>query len=364
MSRRLCVFCGIKPPNKNKEHVLPVWLLELTGDPNRVVKFGIDYQNEILVEFAFDQLVAPACEECNSEFGETLEPEIKPIIEAILNREAIECSKYLLLLDWLDKVRVGLWLNYQLIQKMPFGVEPKFRIKDRIGKKDRMLAIYPIDNEDKGLNAFGVETPLFHHTPSCFGLRINNIIILNMSADFLFSKNCGFPSPNNQNLIIDGDRQGMTEMSDFTTSCSIESSIIERKILKPSVHLYQPIMQVDPSGTYQGGFFGADWKWNSFIAEHTLDGDSGQGVLFRQLDEEVEVLKDLNEKVDFNNVLGKDCSTVNDLVKQIYDLQIYIQYLTALKADDEAALRHGLERREILKRFNTRFIEALEASND
>jgi hypothetical protein len=32
---KVCVFCGEKPTNKTKEHIIPEWLIELTGDINR-----------------------------------------------------------------------------------------------------------------------------------------------------------------------------------------------------------------------------------------------------------------------------------------------------------------------------------------
>ena len=34
------IFCGKKPESKNLEHVLPLWLIEQTGNPNRNVTFG------------------------------------------------------------------------------------------------------------------------------------------------------------------------------------------------------------------------------------------------------------------------------------------------------------------------------------
>lgn len=348
MSRRLCVFCGEKPPLKNKEHILPMWLLDLTGDPNRVVNFGVNFENGEIIEFAWDQLVVPACKSCNSYYGEALEGKLKPIIEALLNREEICVSEHLLLLDWLDKVRVGLWLNYQLLQNFPLGIMPNFRINDRIGKKDRMVAIYTIDSDEIGLNAFGVETPLFHLSPSCFGLKINNILLFNMSTDFLFSGNCGFPFPEERRLLLDGENNGKLELSNFSTSHQIKNKLIKQPIIKPTMHLYQPIMQKDTSGHYPGGFLGAEWLFDSYIAEHTFDQDSGKGVLFQQFDDRVEVLNDPNQLVDFDNVTGDDCAPLGSIIAQIYDHQIFIQNLHSFKASDKQMKHHReLEGRNI-----------------
>jgi hypothetical protein len=32
---RFCIFCGKTLDGKTREHVLPYWLLEMTGDPTR-----------------------------------------------------------------------------------------------------------------------------------------------------------------------------------------------------------------------------------------------------------------------------------------------------------------------------------------
>ena len=40
---KFCVFCGKPPDGKTREHVVPYWLLEMTGDPTRVVAFGLDF---------------------------------------------------------------------------------------------------------------------------------------------------------------------------------------------------------------------------------------------------------------------------------------------------------------------------------
>jgi len=30
---KFCIFCGDKPQSKNLEHIIPQWLLKMTGDP-------------------------------------------------------------------------------------------------------------------------------------------------------------------------------------------------------------------------------------------------------------------------------------------------------------------------------------------
>ena len=61
---KYCVFCGAVPEKKNKEHVVPKWLIKLTGNPKREAYFGFEKNIETEVKtrtFAFDQFSFPAC---------------------------------------------------------------------------------------------------------------------------------------------------------------------------------------------------------------------------------------------------------------------------------------------------------------
>lgn len=173
-----------------------------------------------------------------------------------------------------------------------------------------------------------------------------------MSTDFLFSGNCGFPSPKERSLLLDGENNGKLELSNFSTSHQIKDKLIKHPIVKPTMHLYQPIMQKDTSGYYPGGFLGAEWLFDSYIAEHTFDLASGQGVLFQQFDDRVEVLNDPNQLVDFDNVTGNDCAPLGNIIAQIYDHQIFIQNLHSFKASDKQI---GFQRE--LERINVEFAD-------
>ena len=106
---KFCVFCGQAPEEKNREHVIPRWLIEMTGDPKRIARFGIAFDKPFrLREFSFDALVFPACTSCNTRFG-VLEERIKPLIPKLLSYEPISQNELIALLDWLDKIRIGLW---------------------------------------------------------------------------------------------------------------------------------------------------------------------------------------------------------------------------------------------------------------
>ena len=113
-NRKFCIFCGLLPVDKNKEHVIPRWLIELTGDPNRMARFGFQIGEDESIkfrEFRFSKFTFPACTECNS-IHSVLETAAGRIVGQILNDEPVSGDNLSTLLDWLDKVRVGLWLGF------------------------------------------------------------------------------------------------------------------------------------------------------------------------------------------------------------------------------------------------------------
>jgi len=193
---KFCVFCGDKPKEKNNEHIIPRWLIELTGDPNRVVKFGPVWNEKTssleIREFAFDQFQFPACESCNSKYA-LLETRAKNIIQRILAEEALSNEDFSVFLDWMDKIRVGLWLAYNYLQKNISEVEPNYHISKRIGTKDRAVFIYKSDSKETGVTFSGTNVPAFQYFPVCFNLRINQFCFFNLSTDFLLSKHLGLP---------------------------------------------------------------------------------------------------------------------------------------------------------------------------
>jgi hypothetical protein len=114
---RVCVFCGNQPEIRTLEHVVPRWLIELTGDPKRIARFGYRHlENGNIVQryYSFDAFKFPACKSCNETYG-ILEENVKKIIIRILAEEALSELEFNTLLDWFDKVRIGLWLGYRYL---------------------------------------------------------------------------------------------------------------------------------------------------------------------------------------------------------------------------------------------------------
>ncbi len=193
MTEKYCIFCGVPPSNKNKEHIIPEWLLNLTGVPNRKGKFGIDFSTGKVREYSVNSFVFPACQKCNSEKS-NLESKVKTIVLDILDRKEIIAEDFNFLLDWFDKVRVGVWLGLEQLDKNKMFV-PSFYINQRIAMSDRILVIFDYDGIGNGYTISGVDTIIFKFMPSAFLLKINNFVFMSVSNLFILSKKVGFPIP-------------------------------------------------------------------------------------------------------------------------------------------------------------------------
>jgi len=117
---KFCVFCGDIPNDKTKEHVVPQWLIKLTGDPKRQAFFGLRKSSDKDTKeriFSFDQFTFPACNACNEEYS-YLEALVKPILSDVLAGNEVTSIKLSILLDWMDKIRIGLWLGFNQLDNL------------------------------------------------------------------------------------------------------------------------------------------------------------------------------------------------------------------------------------------------------
>jgi hypothetical protein len=295
-SPRICIFCGRTPERKNLEHPLPRWLLSLTGDPNRVVRHGFSWATGEILEFSFDSLKFPSCKACNGSYS-ALESAAKPIVAAITRKEAVSPGDYVLLLDWLDKVRIGLWLGHRYLQKNASA--PNFTIDSRIGRKDRMVAVYTIGDHQIGLNTWGPETPLFQSKPSVFSLRVNNTLFLNASWDWMCAGGCGYLAPQSREIDLS---TGLLEASGFRITHPTHP--IMSGIMKPCVLLFQPVLQ----------------KPDDSRAD-TWPGRDRVGPLFRQFANRTEQIGPHDEPLEFDSVSLAEANRTVDIGTQAYCLQ-------------------------------------------
>ena len=268
--KRLCVFCGLHPSNKSKEHVIPRWLLRLTGDPGRSVNFGVQYFTGEVRRFSFERLTFPACVKCNEQYSE-LEAEAQRIVTRILEVQRIATADLFTLMDWLDKVRVGLWLGVLTLNNNAFGIEPKFFISQRVRAHDRLVALYLDSNQSIGLSLVGPFTMAFSFLPGCFAIRINNLCLFNASCPFMVSKNCGFPFP----ITVYGrDANGKYVMEFHDGLLKLGSSFVDLPAppWKPSLSVCQPIFSEALTGNSEG-------YDQEHIRSYCHDWESGLGAL-------------------------------------------------------------------------------------
>jgi hypothetical protein len=273
MMLKVCIFCGNKPKSKNKEHILPQWLIRLTGDPSRKVYLGRDWTSSELTKrvYSFKAFTFPACEACNSEYSE-LEGRAKAVILRMLSLKEVSSADLDTLLDWLDKVRIGLWIGLLFLNKNYRDLTPQFHIKSRVAAKDRVLVIYRDFNELDGIAITGVESPIFQVMPSCFGLMINHLHFFSASFNDLLAPRFGFPYATNRKL--GRHREGF--QADIVEGTGrISMPLVPFHIPPGGVQIYQPMIPADVRGAADMGF----WK-AGYVIENCRNYADGRGHIF------------------------------------------------------------------------------------
>lgn len=307
---RICLFCGKPPQNKNNEHPLPRWLLELTGDPARVVTHGYNWRTGEPIEFAFDSFKFPSCSTCNDQYS-VMENEAKRVVIALCAKNAISPDDYVLLLDWLDKVRIGVWLGHRYLQRASWP--PSFTINSRIAAKDRMVAVYTIGDHQRGLNVYGAESRLFYWKPSVFSLRINNTLLLNASWDWMCSGRCEFSYPKWIRHSIES--QGALVLDQFTRRTRIVHPPMPG-LIKSCVTLYQPILQKDINGLFSA----MPAEMVEYCSKNQWLNRIGVGPIYRQFNARTERIDPSDPPIEFDSVSLKEAARAIDIAAQAYTL--------------------------------------------
>ena len=285
-----CIFCGKKPEDKTKEHIIPQWLIKKTGDKKRKAFFGmplLEYdKNGSLTRinmpdinvakekgrvFSFDQFTFPACKQCNNDYSK-LEADVLDVYNKLSRNESINRDEIDLLLDWIDKVRVGLWLVFHRLDKNIAEIEPNFAISERMGCYDRILMVKRFKNQPEGLNFIGCESYAFAIMPSAFCLRINNIYLMSVSSMFLVSKGLGFPYIDSMKLDKNSDLLNLS-LSEGTNN--IAPPIINRSVWGDSTCIIQPMFKNSLTKNYTGEIYN-----NDYIIENSLNYKDGKGSIF------------------------------------------------------------------------------------
>lgn len=312
---KFCVFCGGNPDNKNKEHIIPKWLIKLTGDENRIISLGlnfndlfenntVDFKNRL---FSFKSFQFPACTSCNSKYSE-FENKTSKTFKKILNNEYIDAYEIDLLLDWFDKLRIGLWLGSLTLDKIKEDVNPKFFIDNRIGKKDRALYVYKLnDDKNNGINFHGFNTPGFQFAPCVLGFRVNNYFFINYSKEFLLSKNLGFPYFEHDGF--DDNSRGEFYRP-FKGSNRLVTPVLKTIFHKPTIAFFQSILDLN--------MIPEDFK-NDYVCDNLLIENVGRTKIYyydsyekkiNQLGNDEEIILDgiiINATLEkFNKIITKN----------------------------------------------------------
>ncbi|MDX1749904.1 MAG: hypothetical protein R3271_06250 [Methylophaga sp.] len=277
---KYCVFCGAVPEKKNKEHVVPKWLIKLTGNPKREAYFGFEKNIETEVKtrtFAFDQFSFPACSLCNEKYA-NLEEQVKPILETIIAGKAIKARNFSVLLDWMDKVRIGLWLGFNQLDKNFAQINPNFHIERRIGQYDRALIVEKSKGICERLNFGGVETLLFQVTPSAFTLTVNNYCFTNISYIFLIFRRLGFPYPRKMYYLPGSSGEAVSDIGKGLERVLLP--IIRKQSYEKGKIFYQPMFK---GGLISGSDFSKFYD-NEYVETRSIDHKNGIGDIFEEND--------------------------------------------------------------------------------
>jgi len=315
---KFCIFCGNKPKTKNKEHIIPKWLIELTGDPNRGVEIGpildINKNKFEKRELAFDQFQFPSCESCNQKYS-SLEIKAKEIVLRLINEDDLSEKDFMIFLDWLDKIRIGLWLGYNYLQKNLSEVEPNYYIDKRIAKSDRSVFIYKSDYAKMHLSFGGVNVPAFQYFPTCFFIAINQYIFYNLATDFLISERIGLPHSVESTYTDSGNE---VQFRIREGKKLIQFPLIKKAFNKKCTQIYQPIfcrpeIRSNIAELYE----------NDFVHSISFDHAVGIGKVFIADNNKINEYPTNSSKKWIPNVIWDYQELFNILGKQVLEFQLY-----------------------------------------
>ncbi len=177
-----------------------------------------------------------------------------------------------------------------------------------------MLGIYTIGDHQKGLNTWGPESRLFQIKPSVFALRINNILILNASWDYMCASRCGYPFP--RRVTLARGHPGMLSMSEFRARRKITHPVMTG-LMKSCVTLFQPVLQLDANGS----LVGRTQDDVEYHLQHAWPGRNGLGPLIRQFAGKSIEIGSEDAPLEFDSVSLSEAKGTVDIATQAYSLQ-------------------------------------------
>lgn len=333
---KFCVFCGKPPQDKNKEHIIPQWLTKLTKSEDKLKTVGVNFSEGKEINLNLFSFTFPACSACNNKFSK-IEGLVKPVVEKILIDEYVTGEELLLLLDWFDKIRICLWLALKIRNGDIVNWEPKFYVNTRVGQKDRMLAITNTYDGTDELWWTGMHTLGFIISPTCFTMKINNIIFNNCSMDFVVSEQLGFPYP-----LYEKKNPIDPNLQDFLFTEGKEQlagKLFKTTFYKDATIICQPIFTDTQIPNYE--------RYNTeYVKNNCYDWDKGKGKLFVS-HEGITYSMEIDEEISFasKNKIPKK------LKRNTIALGFQLEVLTSRKVvfdNNEEQIKYGITLQNII----------------
>lgn len=324
--------------------------MKLTNTFKKNMSIGSNWTTGEELVFNFSQFTFPSCTVCNSEYANK-EGLVKPIIEKILVDEHIDKEEIIELLDWFDKVRIGLHLAVLHLNKKNFSIDPKYCIKSRIGLKDRFLAITNCYDNTKTLGWTGVNSYIFMSSPTTFTLKINNVLFTNCSSDFIVSEQLGFPYL--EFLMPKSEDSPEIDIYINEGKSKIKDPIFKSRLYNPSIMISQPIFTIG-IGKQRKSYE------NDYVKSNSLNFEKGLGDIFITEDGETSILGDDETICSISDQPGKKMFYKFNAPTTRFQFEVfdYIKYnlmnLTAEKKQQHRQARKFIidNAKEQLKKYN------------
>lgn len=336
--KKFCVFCGNPPENKNMEHVIPQWLSKYTE------RFNEECHQKTVTDakIRFRNLKFPACTKCNDAFGK-LESATKPILLSIMEGKPVSGEQINILLDWFDKIRVGIWLSELILAKKVDEINPGFHIADRMGQKDRLLMVERVEGNPKGLAYAGTGTELFYNTPTAIQLIVNDFIFTNASEHGLVSARMGFPCRQKM-PIRDGFQPIEVEVMPGRNKTS-HPVVMSQGATPFKTLIYQPIYRNCCNIPPEENPYNCE-----YVRNHSYDPDNGVGgIFFQRTNNQIHYL-DAHETVNLTPK-AQPKKNFDTIIRNVFKLQNYMMENLYTMKDTDPKLAQYIQKQILLNKI-------------
>jgi hypothetical protein len=177
-AKKQCIFCGEIPRDCTEEHIVPRWLVKLTGPPKRKGKLHHPLGQSV----PYERSVARACKRCNKRYERVLETPVSAAIRSIVDTRCVDFASVHLIMDWIDKLRWGNWILGLIHTGNPFRIAPTSMIDGFVGRWEQLLWIFATPEPCLRLVTLGSTYDYFYlQYPHVFGMFVNGVAFISHS---------------------------------------------------------------------------------------------------------------------------------------------------------------------------------------